>query len=284
MSDFNYQKAWFIFAKRGMENLNEKQQNALSKLLPLVKELQQGRDLVIPVSPAMEDYLNDLTCLELATLARASHSYGHWKPGKVEVIFNNSCGESWKVSNVIDQILRKRLNTPHNIQIHEGVLRVTFSNKDCWLWDEFGLATEENLKTYLTFKESHSFGMDTIDKSAKELKALIGDLWDDSNVDSLENTPEYISFLEAEKVRALDELKKDHAKKILKLKQDVINAKKELKAFQWLVKNNIDINNCIYYDHKDVFSFGWRETIENKPALIEALKEFPYKYEVRNPS
>ena len=85
---------------------------------------------------------------DIAKLARLSHYAGYWQPSGVTPLFPNVSGQSWKVSNVLDQILRGRFKLPGNIEIHDGVFRVTFSNCDCWLWTEFGLATANNFKAF----------------------------------------------------------------------------------------------------------------------------------------
>jgi len=281
MNDFNYEKAYFLFAEPSFKGLNTKQLDAHSKLRVLGGELQQDESLNIPLSPAMQSILDELSTQELAEMSRASYFLGHWKPSHTIELFDNKRGESWKVANLCDQVLRQRLNAPHNIQIHEGILRVTFSSRDCWLWDEFGLATESNLQTYKDC--GLPFGEDTLNDSAKQLKTKINDLWLTDIVDSLPNNDSYLSFLEIKKAWQLKELKKRNAEKIESLKKDVENAKIELDAFTWLIQNDVDTENCIFYDRKDVFCFGWRNklTPDEGKALIPKLIDFPYQYELK---
>ena len=110
-------------------------------LLPLVKDLGQSKDLNIPLNPKIKAILATISTIDLARLSRASYFIGHWQPSLLPTLWDNSAGESWKISNCIDQELRRLLVLPHNIQIRQGVFRVTFSNLDCWLWEEFSLAT-----------------------------------------------------------------------------------------------------------------------------------------------
>lgn len=281
MKDFNYEKAYFTQALPAFRNFNAKQKDAHSKLLPIVKDLNQARDLNIPVSKEMKAILNDLTCQELAEMARASYFLGHWKPSGVAPLFDNKSGESWKIANVCDQILRSRIALPHNVLIHDGKFRVTFSNKDNWLWDEFGLATEKNLDIFKTC--GLSFGLSSIKESAKKLAYLCADLWGD--VDDMANNQEYLDYLVIKKGKALDDLKKRHADKLAGIEKDIENSKIELAAFKWLIENDIEaqfIENCIYYDHTGRFCFGWREklTDNEKELLTKSLAGFPYTYDL----
>lgn len=191
MTDFNYEKAYFVQALPAFNNLNQKQKEAHEKLLPMVKELNQQKDLNIPISEEMKTIFNDLSCLEIAELSRASYFIGHWKPSHTAAVFENSTGESWKIANVCDQILRSRFALPHNVLIHEGKFRVTFSSKNSWLCDDFGLAAEKNLEIFKTC--GLTFGELTIEKSTKKLAALCGDLWPD--VDAMPNNKAYDDFL-----------------------------------------------------------------------------------------
>lgn len=191
--DFNYEKAYFVWVLSEWKNLNKPSKGVHNDLLPFVKDLNQGEGLNIPMSDEIKVLLNCLSIEELAVLSRLSYFAGHWKPGKVKPLFDNSTGQAWKISNLCDQILKEKLDLPHNVQVHEGVLRVTYSSPDCWMWEEFGLATEENLKMFWGFKAKHSFGEATLEKSAKKLRRIINNLWE--NVDDEVDTEEYQEFL-----------------------------------------------------------------------------------------
>ena len=271
---FDYEKAYCVYALPAFKAFNPEQVKAFNTLLPMVKYLNQGKDLNIPVSDSMVKVLNPLSCKELSEMAHASYFVGHWFPGLIPRPFDNTSGESWKAANVIDQILRSRLAPlPYNIQIHEGVFRVTYSDEDNWLWRQFGLATEENLNRFKTCKLS--FDLYTLEKSAA---ILTRDLWD------YDNMPENNIYQEYKILRAakrMEELKKRQADKLKSIEKDIENSKKELSAFTWLIENGLNHDNCIYYSHTDTFCFGWRDKLSEteKIKLTEALKGFPYKWE-----
>jgi hypothetical protein len=282
MSDFNYEKAYCTQALPAFNALNERQRKTHRSLCLLVKDLSQGRDLNIPISGNMEDIIDRarLSCKELAEISQASYFVGHWQPGLLQIPFDNKAGESWKVANVCDQILRRRLTTPHNVLIHEGKFRVTFSNKDCWLWNEFALATEKNLET---FKNCNlSFGELTLEASAEKLAAVINDLWPD--VDTMEGNEMYSNLLKLKKEKALKDLKEKQARDIAKLYQDIEDSKKKIKALEWLIEHDIHTDNVIYYSHAGRFCFGWRNKISEKevPELSQKLIDFPFEYDIKH--
>ena len=283
MTDFNYQKAYCTLAIPAFNALNEKQKTAHAALLPLVGELTQGRDLQIPISDKMRRILEAMKCKDLAELARASYFVGHWKPSFLKSPFDNSKGESWKIANCCDQILREKLSPlPHNIQIHEGVLRVTFSNKDCWLWYEFALATEENLKTFKNSKLS--FGELTLDDSAKKLAEHIGDLWPD--VEGMPGNELYLEYLELVKAKQKANIQKDFENKLKKLDRDIESAKKEKEFLMLCNSLGISIENLIYYSHEDSFCFGWRTPVSEKDQteISEKLSGHPYNIKFKTRS
>lgn len=287
MRIFNYEKAYFVHALPAYKNFNEKQKKAHAALLLEVKDLQQGKDLNIPVSNRMVDILRDLSCKEIAELSRASYFVGHWKPSFVEPPFENKSGESWKIADVCDQELRHRLNVPYGLQIHEGKLRVTYSDDNCWTWREFGLATEKNIEKFNEFRKIHSFGYLSLEENARMLENICGDLWID--VDLVRNSDEYLLFLKAKRERYIEKLNIRYTLKLEKLKKERKDAKKELDAFLWLAQEGIDeyyIENCIYYEYRDIFSFGWRDKLseEERKTLKARLEGFPYPYEIVIPT
>lgn len=82
-------------------------------------------------------------------------------------------------------------------------------------------------------------------------------------------------------------LDKIRADAIAKCEKRIANATNERDGFIWLLDNQIPTDNCIFYDHKGIFSFGWRsngldESTAN--ALRERLENFPFKYEIKTHS
>lgn len=103
----------------------------------------------------------------LAVTARVIHSFGHWMPGRSTVVADDELialrtaiqrtGTYWKIANYCDQILRarctppisRRRSEPNGVSyaVHEGFLRVQFSSRDGWTWEEIGLGTPETYAT-----------------------------------------------------------------------------------------------------------------------------------------
>lgn len=51
-------------------------------------------------------------------------------------------------------------------------------------------------------------------------------------------------------------------------------------GFLWLMDHGLDVNNCIYYDHTGVFTFGWRQAVgpEIRSAILNVISEFQWPY------
>ncbi len=60
-------------------------------------------------------------------------------------------------------------------------------------------------------------------------------------------------------------------------------AHKERDGFIWLLDHGLQIENVIFYNHTCTFSFGWRSPYTGKAreVLLEALKKFPFTYDVK---
>ena len=54
-------------------------------------------------------------------------------------------------------------------------------------------------------------------------------------------------------------------------------------GFIWLLDQGINTSNCIYYQHTDVFSFGWRKPLGEAElsTLLDVISEFPFAYEIK---
>ncbi len=71
---------------------------------------------------------------------------------------------------------------------------------------------------------------------------------------------------------------------LLKDKEKAIYAANtEFDGFTWLMDNGINTENCIYYSHTDIFSFGWRNPLDIEIAteLKTMLKGFKFSYEIK---
>lgn len=292
MPEFDYVKAWFMYARPAVEAFNDHQMDAVKYLLPFVGELNQARDLNIPMSQEIRESLEFLTDQELAEMARGLYYYGHWKPGHTKSIFGNSKGELWKIANLCDQILREQIKgkfkTLYPCQIHEGTLRVTYSDKDNWIWEEFSLATKLNFSAFKRFNRNHPFGLDTLEINALKLKELLGDMWN-TNYEYMASYPNSEIFEYPEYLKLMKELKhkeneEDKLRKLGEFRKRIEDAETEYLAYKWLIDRDIDCGNMIFYNHKDIFSFGWRKRLSEKEIteLKEKLKGFPYKWEIQN--
>lgn len=81
----------------------------------------------------------------LADAARAFYFWGYWSPHNQSAM---GAGASRKFADYADQVLREKLSLPRSFrgrgigyQVHEGYLRVCYSDEKNWRWNEFGRAT-----------------------------------------------------------------------------------------------------------------------------------------------
>ena len=85
--------------------------------------------------------------------------------------------------------------------------------------------------------------------------------------------------LRLKKIKMYEDLKRDAAK--AKREADI-----KLAGYSWLLDHGQDIENCIYYSHTDKFSFGWRKRLTDQEQfdLLDLLCEFPFEYEIKEPT
>lgn len=261
MKDFNYEKGWFQLARPVIDGLGVTEKEDITKIASIVKDRPQQKDLNIKLDQATQSIFASYSTQRLAELSRACYFVTHWKPGTMpEVEVLGGC-PGWKVANIIDQILRQRLDLPKQIRLHEGKLRVTFSNRDCWLWEEFGLATGENLGRYKSC--DLPFGEATLNESAAILAAQCGDLWPDP--DDMPDSLEYSAFLYEKRLRATVQQKKWAEKQLKDLDNKIAGLKREHYIRETFLKDTAldlrHLQNLIYYDHTNEFCFGWRDKL-----------------------
>jgi len=135
--DFDYARAWKELIAPVVEALPADVLSGIKAVLEECKDARQEHDLNIELTdtrrrliaaiPERDEYYG------LAGLSCLIYRYGHWKPSKTNSIFGDAV--CWKFSNLVDQVLRKRFELG-SYQIHEGLLRATFSSKHEWSWFE----------------------------------------------------------------------------------------------------------------------------------------------------
>lgn len=83
--------------------------------------------------------------------------------------------------------------------------------------------------------------------------------------------------------RNANKLKKQRLDIIAELKKTVETAHDKHDGFIWLMDSDVNIDNCIYYEHTNKFSFGWRSPVSAsvKSRLLDILVEFPFEYEIK---
>lgn len=67
------------------------------------------------------------------------------------------------------------------------------------------------------------------------------------------------------------------------LTSTTVKAKTKHDGLLWLLDHGVKIDNVIYYDHLNRFSFGWRTPVQEsfKAELLDIISEFPFAYEIK---
>lgn len=88
---------------------------------------------------------------------------------------------------------------------------------------------------------------------------------------------------EGENSRNVQKLKKQREHIESKHQKNKESNQTEHDGLLWLMDNNVSIENCIYYNHRNIFTFGWRSPLSEdvKSKLLDVLVEFPFEYEIR---
>jgi hypothetical protein len=185
--DFNYVLAFMELALPYCEELPESIIKLVIKTYVMCKELKQNKNLDMPwPNDDFKNKFDSLSTKDLSQAARIVYFAAHWFSRPVENIGDFAdltylllAGTSWKFANYCDQILRERLDVPKDsdeklcgILIHEGMVRVYYNTKDCWMWEEVGLATEEKVKLCKEMVENVT-SEDDYDCVVKKLKAAL---------------------------------------------------------------------------------------------------------------
>lgn len=150
MQTFDYAHAWVKMARPAWLEISAVPE--IRQLFDIVKgrsDLQQDKALNVPIpSGDFETIAAKLDTLTLAKAARAAYFFGHWSPG---LPTEAGDGSGWKFSNILDQIISKRLGMQHphypegpglSFRCMEGTIRAQFSTNDCWTWHEISYATD----------------------------------------------------------------------------------------------------------------------------------------------
>lgn len=94
-------------------------------------------------------------------------------------------------------------------------------------------------------------------------------------------------YIEAQTVsngsRAKAHAEKVRADVIRKAAKEIKNATTERDGMIWLMDHGLNIENVIFYNHTQRFSFGWRQPVskEVESAILEHMSEFPFLYEIK---
>lgn len=315
MKTFDYARAWQENARPAFESLPANVRALVGRVAVEAGELHQLADCSMPW-PEESDLratFEKIPAEWLALAASVVYYAGHWFPswGKLDGLPRD--GATWKFSHYADQSLRARLGRPERgpgrfntpgvtYQIHQGAIRVCWSSRDCWTWREVAPATERGLlraqeaaqaihDAVGKFPERQRHERDNAAYSAMEgIDKLAGFLADPSPWwPRLMDTDRYMvedgdqmpppPDPEADARRAA----KKRAQVIERAERDIRKATTQRDGYLWLLDRGIAIDNVIYYDHTDLWSFGWRQPVGPVflAQILDVISEFGRAYQIK---
>lgn len=250
---------------------------------------------------------------ELAFAARVVYFIGHWNHKRSTLRPDwTRTGASWKFSHYADQVLRERHGLPArgdngrakgwHLQILEGAIRLCYASDDMWIWEEIAPATDRGMihARVLQFEGSQALG--GLTNTRRERKR------DDAAYAFMEGVkngrgfwPEaWVGFgdtsafmIEEDVMKAREAARPDVRQQRLQqlaasrdktIADTTRNEHAEYERKAWLVERGIDLDNVIYYAHRDVVCFGWLRPVshEQTSVLRDLLCEYPYAYEIKS--
>lgn len=298
MKTFDYESAWKELALPAYKALPGPALALIEETGLVSADLHQDRacNMVWPDDDGkLRELFDRMDTAMLATAAHVSYHYSHWRPGASIAGNAPTVPGGWKFANYADQVLRLRFNAARDVKsgvgllIHEGTIRVCYSSRDSWTWHEIASATQDGHAESIGIADKLRRKLATAKLSERdnvafrfmeELKKR--EAWSGWSIE-----PYMVEESELELRRAARMPKPDKAKIIAELQAEFeakrASATTERDGFLWLINNDLPTENCIYYNHAGRFCFGWRNpyTVEARLVLLEALKQFPFEYDVK---
>lgn len=190
--DFDYVSAFMELCRNGWKVLPADLRDLVMDTAVIADGLQQKRDLDmewpdIAEHPEFRHRFENLPAEELARAARVVYFFGHWFSHPIlkcnTLVDDNKSpleisepwwsqlgrllqlgGGYWKFSHYGDEILRRKAGLKKrpeykgrtcHFEVHEGMLRLCYSSRDCWTSQEVGLATPSTLERCRKTIEKH---------------------------------------------------------------------------------------------------------------------------------
>lgn len=166
---FDYEGHWLDVIEPRWRELNPRHREIILKVTDN-SNIQQGRNTAIDLTTVPEstqELVRGMDSYDLAVCCQIAHDYTHHRPGNADLLasYSETIGSGWKFSNLAGIFLCQRLGltgsgvTKHPkgyfTQCLDGVIRPTLNGSEYWVWNDVGLATEENCEKLKKFKEKH---------------------------------------------------------------------------------------------------------------------------------
>lgn len=88
---------------------------------------------------------------------------------------------------------------------------------------------------------------------------------------------------EDERIKARNRVEGKIAEARLRADRIMQTAYDEPNGFQWLLDRDVNVSNCIFYNHTGVFEFGWQKPLSKEVAaeLRRKIEGFPFKINIK---
>ena len=307
---FDYETAWLEVALSAFKRLSGAVHLALAETVSAAGALSQLSDCSMPWPEdggKLRALFDRIDSAELAIASQTIHNYGHWWPGApltdgAPDLPGREIGGHWKFSHYADQVLRERAALPARgaggrergwgFAVHEGMIRLTWSDARSWHSREIAPATPEGLEQASQIRARIQAVIDseqpdrrcTNDRGNIRYREMEKIARPDKGTD-LYMIDE--AGLSARKAARMPEPDRDKlkAEKIADRDKTIRIAEVQCKGYCWLIDHKFPTENAIFYSHTGRWAFGWRREIpaDLKSRMLDQLSEFPGEYDFVEP-
>jgi hypothetical protein len=172
MKQFDYQMAHRELAAPAFRALAPHVASVVAWTANIAAPISQDGNLSMPwpADPQLRENFETLTDKELAESAQVVYFYGHWgSPGGKDNYLIHRSGTYWKYSRYATQLLLVR--TPasdlarfsegergYSVKVIDGVIRICWSSRHSWMWEQVALATPRNTHAALGLLDAVTVG------------------------------------------------------------------------------------------------------------------------------
>lgn len=308
MKTFDYEAAWFELARPAYETLPADVRALLAYTAEAADGLAQLTDCSMPWPDADGEYRDLASRFEripaevLSHAARVINSVGHWYPSSAKgyAIPGLGTGAHWKFAHYADQSLRTRLGlAPRgmdtrgvSIEVHEGSLRLCYSSRETWTWQECQPATQSGLARARVLAAELKKALDDVgnkqpasDDIAHAFMATVKPKPEDwPSAYFMLDLSSYMrdeSEIARRKVLPPVDWSAQLAKMNKFIDEKIAELQREREVLAWFLSHELPTDNVIYYRHSDEVCIGWSRALSREAwsQWVDRMgAECPFRY------